>query len=131
MTPLFTDNPDRPSSHRIDLPPLPALTCLNIFIFRRNPSPQLIDVLSSISSVPALASISIECTDWPRPEPGPPSIWADLDGWLVRMAKNITIKGGLVLTLMGWPQEGGQVEVFFPKFREVGEINTDPDELEV
>ena len=46
------------------------------------------------------------------------------------MAKNTTIEGGLVLTLMGWPQEE-QVEVLFPKFREVGEINTDPDEFDV
>ena len=130
VTALFTDIPDRPSFRCIDLPPLPALTCLRILVSPLGPSPQLIDVLSSISSVPALASISVECTNWPRPEPGSSNTWADLDGWLARMAKDTTIEGGLVLTLMGWSQ-GKQVEVFFPKFREVGEIITDPNEFDV
>ena len=40
------------------------------------------------------------------------------------MAKDSTVEDGLVLTLMGWPR-GEQVDAFFPKFREVGEIKTD------
>ena len=129
VTALFADNPDRPS-HRIDLPPLPALTCLRMFIFPPSPSPQLIDILSSISSVPALASISIECSYWSHPEPGPSNTWAKLDGWLVQMAKNVTVEGGLVLTLMRWPR-GERVGEFLPNFMKFGKVNTDPNEFDV
>ena len=127
----LTDDPNRPPSHLMtDLPPLPVLTSLRVFIFQGTPSPQLIDVLSSISSVPALASISIEPPVWSSPGPHPSTTWGDLDRWLVRTAKNVTVEGGLVLTLMRWPYQY-PAEVLFPKFREAGKIRTDREAFNV
>ena len=41
--------------------------------------------------------------------------------WLVQMAKNTTVEGGLVLTLTSWPEKWAP-EVWLPKFGEVGKI---------
>ena len=127
----LTDNPDRWSSHLIDLPPFPVLTSLRMFIFSQNPSIELIDILSSMSSVPTLASISIERPCWSLPEPVPPHTWAHLDEWLTRMAKNTTIKGGPVLTLRRWPYGENLVDAFLPNFREAGKINVDPNGFDI
>ena len=120
----FIDFTKQSTSHAISLPPFPALTSLKIFVSGRPPSPHLVTTLSSISSVPALVSITLE--RWSQPNPGSdiPTTWNSLDGWLAWVAKNATIEGGLVLTLAGWP-ENLAPEVL-PKFREVGKITTTP-----
>ena len=120
----FTDISVWPISHAINLPPFPALTSLKIIVPGRPPSPHLVNTLSSISSVPALVSITLK--RWPQPNPGSdiPTTWNGLDGWLARVAKNATIEGGLVLTLARWP-ENLAPEVL-PEFREVGKIITTP-----
>ena len=114
------------SSQLIDLPPFPALTSMKIS--GRAPVPNLISILSSISSAPVLASIELQCW-WKFPlEPDSLNAWDCLDKWLTQMANNTTAEGGLVLTLKRMHRN--QVpEFFLPGFRRVGKINTDPSEI--
>ena len=121
----FTDCPHRESSSNLaDLPPFPALTSLRIVIWDNSPSPQLLDALSSISSAPALASISIEAI-WSLPvsDCSPYTAWANLDGWLVKIAKNAAVE----LTLIRWWDGKYPAAVLFPKFAEAGKIETIPE----
>ena len=122
------------TSHPINLPPFPALTSLEIYFIKTTPSAHVIDTLSSISSVPVLAFITLDClclfpfkfrNSWDR-----------LDGLLSQMAEKTTVEGGLVLTFARW-QENWAPEVLLPKFGEVGKTivdrldpNTSPWELE-
>ena len=118
----FTDYPDQATSYPIDLvPQFPALTSLSIYTCRRVPSSHLLNTLIAISSVPALVSITLECWHWP---PGPLAAWDGLDRRLAQMAKNTTVKGGLVLTLTRWPKS--LLLKAFPKFREVGKVIAGP-----
>ena len=126
----FIDDPNPPTPHLVDLPPFPALTSLKIYIYGRAPSPHLINTLSSISSAPALASIFLECWWWFLSGSEPPNTWDSLDTWLVQMAGNSTVEDGLTLTLTRW-QEVRVLRALFPKFKEVGEIKTDPEGLDI
>ena len=116
------------TSQLIDLTQFPALTSLKIcteYALTR----YLIDVLSSISSAPALASITLDCGHWPNSGSDLPTAWNHLDIWLTQMAKNATVKGGLVLTLAQWQEQGKLVpEMLFPKFGEVAKIIVKPFE---
>ena len=126
----FADYPYREGpSHLADLPPFPALTSLKIYIFQESPSRQLIHALSSISSVPALASISIEIRCLVLPRSADSTIWEHLDRLLVQMAKNSTVEGGLVMTLTDWPY-GDCAGVLFPEFGKAGKIKSDPKALD-
>ena len=120
----MTGYPKQATSHPIVLPQFPALTSLTIRIFESTPSPHLIDTLSSFSSVPVLASISLSSW-WRFPFELDPSVtWDHLDRWLAQIAGNATVEGGLVLMLEGW-REDRVPEDFLPRFREAGKINTD------
>ena len=119
----YTDCPNQSTSYPIDLPPFPALTSLTLWVYRSSPSPHLVNTLSRISSARALASITLQFWWWFSPEPDPPNVWDHLDRWLVKMAENTTVEGGLVLNLMEW-QDNGVPEEFLPKFQEVGKIIT-------
>ena len=113
------------TSHPIDLPQFPALTSLRISFPNITPSAELIDILSSISSSPVLAFITLEWL-WPFSfESNLQNYWDHLDGFLSQMAKNTTVRGGLVLTFARW-QGGSAPEVLLPKFRKVGKIVIDP-----
>ena len=57
-------------------------------------------------------------------EPDATNTWDCMDKWLLQMAMNATVEGGLVLTLTGW-RINVIPEGFLPGFREVGKINTD------
>ena len=117
------DFPRRAVSQLIDLPPLPALTSLKIFITGHDPSPRLISTLSSISSVPALASIALESW-WEFPSEPNSTTWDHLNKWLSRMAENCTVEGGLVLIIKG-RREKPVPDWFLPAFRKAGKIYTD------
>jgi len=92
---------------------LPALTTLDLNIRAGIPSPHLITILSSISSAPALDSITLErecfCVDLSYQDS-----WVDLDRWLTRMAEHTRVQGGLSVILRGWPKGGPST----PGFRE-------------
>ena len=120
----FPDNPNQwISSHPIGLPPFPALTSLRIYFPRGTPTVHLIDILSSISSVPALSSITLG--RWMRFtfEPDYASTWDHLDAWLVQTGRNATVEGDLVLALTSWRRDRVP-EVLLPRFREVGKFTT-------
>ena len=110
----------------INLPPFPALVSLHISFGRNTrPSPQLINILSSISSTPSLASISIQHFLW-YTSVNLDEQWIDLDRCLARIAKNATVEGGLTLVLKKWPRNQLLWEGFLPELRRVvGEIKTD------
>ena len=112
------------TSQLIDLTQFPALTSLKICTEGYALTRYLIDVLSSISSAPALASITLDCGHWPNSG----SDLDHLDIWLTQMAKNATVKGGLVLTLA--LSQGGKLvpEMLFPKFGEVAKTIVIPPE---
>ena len=79
----------------------------------------------SISSAPALTSITIGRRSWLPPEPDLSKInWRNLDRWLVQLAKNTVVEGGLVLKLTEWPRYWAP-EMLLPGFREVGKFVTD------
>ena len=118
------------TSHLIDLPPFPVLTSVKIFVAARDPSPQLINTLSHISSAPALASVELECWWQFFLELAPSNTWDRLDRWLSHMASNAMAKGGLVLTLKLW-REDRFPEVLLPEFRKIGKINTDFSEMNI
>ena len=118
----FTDNlEDRSTSDPIDLPPFPALTSLRICFPRGTPSAHLIAILSSFSSVPALTFITLGHLMGFTPEPEPSSNWDDLDRWLVRIGRNTTVEGDLVVALTR-RREDRVPEVLLPRFRELGKI---------
>ena len=116
----FPDQPDTMITdwHIAHLPPFPALTSLGIHV-PDTLTLHLIHALYSISSAPALASVTIEYTKKLPSKQYHPT-WDSLDRWLVQMAENSTIDGDLVLTVVqtSWltPTE------FFPKFRRVGKV---------
>ena len=118
----FTDNlEDRAAYDPIDLPPFPALTSLRMCFLRSTPSAHLISILTSISSVPALTSITLG--NWRQFgfEPGPSSTWDDLDRWLVRIGRNARVEGDLAVALTR-RREDRVPEVLLPRFRELGKI---------
>jgi hypothetical protein len=129
---ILTDLPDRSTEetpHPIDLPSLPALTTLVIDLCACDPSPQLTRILRSIGSAPALTSIVIEYFDWNEiAPPSPEDPWADVDGWLSRIAEHAKVEGGLALTLTGWPKGMSVMEGFLPEFgKSGGELKVDHD----
>ena len=126
---IVTDLPDDflgkiPST--IHLPSLPALTALVIELQSPNLSPQLTNVLCSIGSAPALASIIINHPDWEYNEDvffeDP---WVGLDRWLSRIARHAEVTGGLPLTLRRWPEGEPIWEGLLPEFRESGQIKVE------
>ena len=117
----FTDRTDISTSDPIDLPPFPNLTSLEVYFPNNTPSVHLIAILSSISSVPALTSITLGRWKGYTPEPAPSSTWDDLDRWLVQIGRNATVEGDLVVALTR--RRNYRVpEVFLPRFRELGKI---------
>ena len=118
----FTDFPRTSNfNHAIKLPPLPALTSLEIHVAGRDPTPHLISALSSISSAPALVSVSLGCEYWPYSGFVFSAAWDSLDTRLTQMAKNAAVEGGLVLTLTQCP-ERPVPGMLFPKFEGVAKI---------
>jgi len=105
----------------IHLPPLPALTTLVIGLCLDDPLPRLTNILRSIRSAPALASIVLENSNWIFIENFPSvGLWVDVDRWLSRIAKHTKVTGGLFLTLRRWPAGRPVWEGFLPEFRESG-----------
>ena len=118
------------STSPIDLPSFPALTSLRVRLHDRHPSHRLVDVLSFISSAPALASVDIQrgydvynVYDLTRS-----NTWNGVDRWLARIAKNSKVGCDPVLTLRRWEFGESHWEGLLPMFRRAGgEIRTHPD----
>ena len=117
---IFADNLVETPTSAIDLPSFSALTSLRIRVVAK-PSRRIINILSSISSTPVLASICIQCGN--SSTGGRPTLsgtWNDLDRWLARAAKHPALEGGLVLNLRQWKLGESPWEVFLPRFGEAG-----------
>jgi len=105
---------------------LPALTTLNIDLGKGDPSPRLTSILCSISSAPALGSITIGNDgrfNIGRSSQGP---WGDMDRWLARVAEHTKVQGGLSAILKRWPEGESVSEGFLRDFRRAGgQVKTD------
>ena len=106
----------------IDLLSFPSLTSLRVRLYEEKLSRGIIDVLSFISSTPALASVDVQYGNHGvgKPIPGPSDAWDDLDRWLARVAKHTVVGGGLVLNLRRWAFNESSWEELLPRFREAG-----------
>jgi len=99
---------------------LPALTTLDIKLQGGNPSPQLITILSSISSAPALDSIAFEYDEWSDMDTSFQDPWVDMDRWLARAAEHTNAQGGLSAIFKRWPKGQSVSEGFLRDFRRAG-----------
>jgi len=110
----------------IHLPLFPALATLGVDIREDFPSPRLTETLCSIFPAPALTSITIGSEEWDIDEYPPLATWVDVDRWLTQIVKHAKVKGGVLLTLVRWPEGKSIWEGFMHEFREAGgEIKTD------
>ena len=117
VTPLF------------DLPSFPVLTSIRVRLSEGEPSSRIVDVLSPISSTPALAFVDIQYERYYADELTRPGAWNDLDRWLARVAKHTAVEHGLVLNMRRWALTELSWEARLPKFREAGgEIKVHADE---
>ena len=128
MTMISADTMSRKSTPLIDLPSFPVLTSLRVRLYERHPSRHLVDVLSFISSAPALASIDIQRGGYDAYSPTSSSTWDGVDSWLARIAKHSKVGFDTVLTLRRWAFSESYWEGLLPMFRRAGgEIRTHPD----
>jgi len=99
---------------------LPALTTLDIDL-QSDPSPRLITILSSISSAPALGSITFRHDKWSNIDQSSfQGTWVDMDRLLTWMAQRARVQGGFSVTLKWWPKDKPVWEGFLRDFRRSG-----------
>jgi len=88
--------------------------------------PRLIAILSSISSAPALGSVTIGHDMWSDINQPFQVQWVDMDRWLARVAQQARVQGGLSVTLKWWPKGKPVWEGFLRDFRRAGgRVKTD------
>ncbi|KAF9652834.1 hypothetical protein BDM02DRAFT_3183185 [Thelephora ganbajun] len=104
------------------LPPLSALTTMEVRMHSDTLSARLADFLPCIHSAPALTSITFK---YPKstPEDIPSSrIWNDMDKWLARLAMHAKAKRGLTVVLAVWSERNLKWEEFLLEFRKAGAV---------
>ena len=117
-----------PTPSIIDLSSFPTLTSVRVRFHEGGPSRRTINILSSISSAPALASVEFQCGHCKVTKLIPSNGWDDLDKWLALTAKHAAVGRGLVLTPRRWIFSESYWEGLLPRFREAGgEIKTHAD----
>ena len=117
----FADTMTGTPTPLIELPSFPVLTSLRIRFYEGEPSRRIVDVLSFISSTPALAIVDIQRGRHDADKPaGSGTTWNNLDGWLGRVAKQTTVECGLVLNLRRWALSESSWETLLPRFMEAG-----------
>ena len=121
----MTDRPDIEGdlahTPAVGLPPLLAVTTVEVKIYLGSPSARLVDILSSIHSAPALSSITFKYLKSSTVEDTPTSsIWVDIDKWLARLAMNVKTGRSLTAILMPRPEGNSKWEECLPKFTRAG-----------
>jgi hypothetical protein len=107
----------------VHLPPLPALTTVEVKIYWGCLSARLADILSCIRSAPALSSIIFKYPRSTAPENIATSrAWVDVDRWLARLAIRAKAGRSLMVTLTPWPEGDSEWELegYLPEFRKAG-----------
>jgi hypothetical protein len=102
----------------VHLPPLPALTTVEVRLPSSNPSTRLSTLLSCIRPVPALSSVTLIHTS--REVILDSRRWTDVDKWLARVATDVRSKRTLTVVLALWPEGSPKWEECFPEFRKAG-----------
>ena len=80
----------------------------------------MVNVLSPISSTPALVFVDIQYGRTYAGKPTRSDTWNDLDKWLARVAKQTAVERSLVLNLRKWQLSQSSWEALLPTFREAG-----------
>ena len=133
--PIFTMSRSRlgivdkplPEDH---LPPFSALTRVRIRLYFGNVSGRLANLLSSIHSAPTLSTATFKFparhSALAFPSSGP---WVMVDKWLAWLASDRgETKGGITVTLGGWPDGDSNWERYFPGFRMAGgQLTVEPE----
>ena len=105
----------------IDLPPLSALTTLEVTVCPGSLTPRFAHFLSLIHSAPALSSVIFSylfCTnagDFPFSH-----VWADVDNKLAQLAMQVKTKRSVTVVLEGWVEGNTKWEEYLPEFRKTG-----------
>lgn len=103
------------------LPPLPALTTMEVAVHPGYLTEHFPDFLSCIHSAPALSSVIFRYEYATTIEDTPQSRkWADVDKGLARLAMQVKTKRSLTVVLMGWKEENSEWEEYLPEFRKTG-----------
>ena len=102
MITIFADTRIWTLTSLINLPSFPVLTSPQVHLYEGEHSRRIINVLSSISSAPALASIDIQYWGYDADRPTFLDMWNDLDGWLAQVARHTAVERGLVLRMRRW-----------------------------
>ena len=106
----------------INLPSFPVLTSIRVRLHQREPTRHIVNVLSPISTTPALAFVDIQRGSTYADEPTRSDTWNDLDRWLARVAKHTAVERGLVLNLRKWEFSELSWQALLPTFREAGGV---------
>ncbi|KAF9648587.1 hypothetical protein BDM02DRAFT_3115208 [Thelephora ganbajun] len=105
----------------VQLPPLSALTTMEVTIYPGFLSARLADFLPCIHSAPVLSSITFKYLKLTPPEDIPTShLWNNVDKWLARLATHAKVKGGLTVVLALWPERNLKWEECLLEFRKAG-----------
>jgi len=83
-------------------------------------------------SAPALSSVVFTSELWPSSGCLPSGLWVDVDKWLVRMARQTKVEGGLTVILVQGPEDKPVWGGCLPEFKRAGgelriEITADDD----
>jgi len=105
----------------VHLPPLSALTSMEVTIHSGSLSPRLAEFLPCIRSAPVLSSITFKYPKATPIEYIPASrLWIDMDKWLARLAMHVKTNKRLSLVLKPWPEGNSEWEGCLPEFRKAG-----------
>ena len=96
-----------------ELPPLSALTTLEVAVCHGSLTARLANFLSLIRSAPALSSVIFR--DLHHSDAGD-----IVDGTLAQLAMQVKAKRSLTVVLEGWMGENTKWKEYFPKFRKTG-----------
>ena len=102
----------------VHLPPLPALTTVEVRLLSSNPSTRLSTLLSRIRPAPALSSVILIHTS--RENILDSRRWTDVDKWLAWVATDVRSKRTLTAVLALWPEGNPKWEECLPEFRKAG-----------
>jgi len=99
---------------------LPVLTTLDIDLGKGDSPPCLTSILRSISSAPALGSITLGNNGRFNIGHSFQDLWGDMDRWLARVAEHTKAQGRLSVILKRWPNGESVSEGFLRDFRRAG-----------
>ena len=103
------------------LPPLLALTTLEVILCTGILTSRLANFLSIVHSAPALSSVVFRDLHCYTTEDLPLShVWIDVDNGLARLAMQVKTERSITVVLEGVAEENAELGEYFPEFRKTG-----------